>query len=765
MAMFALADQGGDNTNQVTSSAKATVDFTGGTVDMLVDRFYMSRDRVLMGQAQALSTLTVSRGTIDANEMILGYQEHPGQTNTQTYCQGTLNVTNLATVKINGNLILGYVTETNIGTTAGFVTDTNLNFGHLNIGPGGTVMASNIMVGGPQEKFSVNTISVANGGTLIVSNTLADPLKALDTLTITGGSTNVLHVDCNNTTTPLEYVAQLTMSGTDFIKIGAVQNVAAVEVPLIFYTNGSATFAGQAIMPPPPLGVAALNGVLRKDEVAVPHVLYLDILTNAPKNLAWRGTGVSANWNSSSKNWADLNNGGVLTNFVNGDNVVFDDTAGLAATVVITDVGMIPGSVTMTNSTYNYVFSAGGGTLEGTALWNKWGSNPLQIDAPTTVSVLVNQGSLIGSGSVGAVTIAAGSTISYSGNIVGGIGCAGTGVVAGSVTGNVSLNGGTGTLTNMGTITGLPSLGTNTLFVNGNSINFVGLGTCNIASNALFINDKNITGDGFAVNGTFKDNGTGIIGLRETIDFNAGSLFIPGGDSIGTTSFRPDGDTSHTNAARVTFHNGSTVIFKVDPNTVSATEVLSGKQAFGDNPSGQTPGQFGCTLIITNVSGVPYTNGQVYTLCQYYFTGDILPTGIATNAYPIISPNVPVPPATGLAWDISQITKTGKLGIFGISTTPVTLGKSFTIGTNAVLVGTNVIVTNTLVTHLTWPSDHTGYAVWQQSNPDTIGLSTNWSPIFYSFTNNEFYITNITTTMPDTMFFRLQYPPFPKQAQ
>jgi hypothetical protein len=354
--------------------------------------------------------------------------------------------------------------------------------------------------------------------------------------------------------------------------------------------------------------------------------------------------------------------------------------------------------------------------------------------------------------------------MSFTGNIVGGITCSGTAVISGNESGTVALGGGTGIFTNMGTINGLVSLGTNTTFVNGHTINFVTLGTCNLSSNSLFINNGNITGDGFSVSGTFKDSGAGIIGLKETIDFNAGSLFIPGGDSIGTTSFRPDSDPTHTNAARVTFHNGSTTVFKVDPGTVANTVVLSGKQAFGDNPSGQTPGQFGCTLVITNVTGAPYVAGQVYTLCQYYFGGTIFGTGISTNAYPIISPNVPTPPA-GLAWDFSQITKFGTLSVFGISTTPVTLGKTFTIGTNAVLVGTNVIVTNTLVTHLTWPSDHTGYSVWQQSNPDTIGLSTNWTPVFYSFTNNEFFITNIFTTMPDTMFFRLQYPPFPQQPQ
>jgi hypothetical protein len=766
MSMFALADQGGDNTNQVTSNCKGTVDFTGGTVDVLVDRFYLGRDRVLMGQGQAQGAMTIARGTIDANEMILGFQEHPGQTNTQTYCTGTLTVTNTAVVKVNTDLILGYTSETNVGTGSLQVSDTALNNGRVNIGPGGTVMANNILVGGP-KKLSVNQILVANGGTLVVSNTLADPSKALDTLQFNSGSTNVLHVDCNNTTTPLEYATTLNMSGaSSIIKIGAVKNLAAVEVPLIFYTNGSANFAGQAIMPPPPVGIAALNGVLRKDETAVPHVLYLDILTNAPKNLAWRGTGTTANWNATSKNWADLNNGGVMTNFVNGDTVIFDDTPGLASTVVITDVGMIPGSITMTNSTYNYVFSAGGGTLEGTALWNKWGSNPLEIDAPTTVSVLVNQGSLTGTGNVGPVTIAAGSTMSFSGNIVGGIGCAGTAVLAGTDSGTVSLNGGTGIFTNMGSITGLVSLGTNTTFVNGHSINFIGLGTCNLSSNSLFINNATITGDGFSVGGRFEDAGAANITLRETIDFNSGSLFIPGGNSTnGTTTFYPNGDLTHTNAARVTFHNGSTVIFAVDPITGANTMVLSGKQAFGDNPSGQTPGQFGCTLVISNVTGAPFVNGQVFPLCQYAFGGDIIGTGIATNAYPIISPNVPVPPGAGLSWDISQITKTGKLGVFGLSTTPVTLDKSFTFQTNNVQIGTNTFLTNTLVTHLTWPSDHTGYSVWQQSNPGTVGLSTNWSIIFYSFTNNELYLTNIVTNLQDCTFFRLQYPPFPPQSQ
>jgi hypothetical protein len=394
----------------------------------------------------------------------------------------------------------------------------------------------------------------------------------------------------------------------------------------------------------------------------------------------------------------------------------------------------------------------------------------LEIDAPTTVSVVINQGSLIGSapGTIGTLNVTAGTTATYGGSVLGTISCAGTATLSGTSGGGgvMQVQSG-GIVTNLGSMTANPSLATNTLFYNGNSLNFRGLGTCNVRSNSTFINAGGITGDAFNIDGTFQDMGLANISLNQPIDFNNGALFLPGGNGTGTTSFFPDGTATLTNAARVTFHNGSTNIFKIDPTmpTPQFTVVKSGKQSFGDNPSGQTPGQFGGTLVISNTTGAPFQAGQVFRICAYYFGGDIIGTGISTNAYPIIDPPTPGP---GLAWDIGQITATGNLGVRSISTSPVTLTNSFVFGTNTVLAGTNNVLTNTLVIHLTWPGDHTGFSLLQQLSSITNGLGTNWNVTanFYSMTNNEVWITNnlpLPTNNGSVQFYRLRFPPFPPQ--
>jgi hypothetical protein len=66
---------------------------------------------------------------------------------------------------------------------------------------------------------------------------------------------------------------------------------------------------------------------------------------------------------------------------------------------------------------------------------------------------------------------------------------------------------------------------------------------------------------------------------------------------------------------------------------------------------------------------------------------------------------------------------------------------------------------NTLTLNLSWPADHIGWRLLEQTNPVTVGLVNN--------TNDWFVVTNATTTnqisMPinvtnGTAFFRLVYP-------
>ncbi len=84
LSVFSVADGGGTNT--ANSNIKTTVDFStsGGTVNVLGDRFYIGRDRALIvsnGTPNYQGFMTMGKGIIDVNTAVFGFREH-NQTNT-----------------------------------------------------------------------------------------------------------------------------------------------------------------------------------------------------------------------------------------------------------------------------------------------------------------------------------------------------------------------------------------------------------------------------------------------------------------------------------------------------------------------------------------------------------------------------------------------------------------------------------------------------------------------------------------------------------
>ena len=221
MTIFSMGDDGG-STNRASSNVKAVVDFqhTAGTVNMLVDEFYMSRDRAMIASNDnptAESTLTMGKGIIDANKAFLGYQEHDSKTDWTSapydaqvyrgYCRGNLIVSNTGTFKVNGNLVLGYTSDTNPASSA----QQYMTVGQITVYSNSTVQASNIVVDGGLNFYDGinarnNNISLL-GGTLIVTNSLGSPDQTnaagvpnlpLDNLTLSAG-TIWLNADANRT--------------------------------------------------------------------------------------------------------------------------------------------------------------------------------------------------------------------------------------------------------------------------------------------------------------------------------------------------------------------------------------------------------------------------------------------------------------------------------------------------------------------------------------------------------------------------------------
>lgn len=732
------------------------VDFTKGTVDILVDRFYMSMDRGIAsgGGGQVQSSLGMSSGIIDANNAFIGYQASGNQTNVNN-CQATLTVSTSAVFRVNSTLALGYT-----ASTAGDPSSPQTSFGRINIGPGGTVIASNITVGGITKATVGNNIALTSGASLIVSNGIADatPGGALGTLSFggTGNCSLTLFIDGTHPAA-LVYVTNLTAAGVgNKLVIGGVKNLTfPADVPLIAGAGvtaiSPAIFDGGVQMP----AGSGLNGTL---SLSSSNTINVHIINRTPNTLVWRGPGSSASWDYTAKNWLDVNTG-IMTNYDNPDIVSFDDTPGFATTVNIAGATpLTPGAVNMTNNTVSYNIADGGNTTAGSPAFNKFGTGNIEIDANTTFSVQLGQGQLTGSGSIGGASVSPGAVMNYTGAVGGSVIASGTATIGGIVSGSLTVLPG-GVVTNNGTISNPFQVQTNGYLYNSGALRNIGVGTAGsaqVASGAILVN-AGIIGDDpidevLFVNGTFEDLGTSGMTLL-SMAVGTGGTFIPGGDGIGTTTINSDSaGTAGTFPGAALLTQGSMTVFKVNAAATPANTVVSaGHLSFGASASQQT--QTGGTLIITNIGVTPFAAGQSFQLFQNSFTPATAPfnTGTSTNTFPTI---IPATPGPGLVWDLRNLWvpnasgNSGVIGVVGAFNGPQ-LTNSFAFDS-----GTNIIAT------LSWDPANIGMRLQTLVVPNTVGLTPNtnyaWTGINGSWTNTSMVITNTLGT--NDVFFRLSFP-------
>ncbi|MDR3457424.1 MAG: hypothetical protein P4N60_08260 [Verrucomicrobiae bacterium] len=766
MSIFSTADAGGptqaaglgDNTK--CGGSGPGVDFTKGTVDMLVDRLYLSLDRTNVTVANKgisqTSGFQFSAGTIDANTAILGYQSQGDQTNA-SYCYATMTLTNTAVFRVNRTLTLGYATA-----SFGSANQEFNGYGQISIGPGGTVMASNIAVGGITKSSGAggagkdNRITLAGNATLIVSNGIADatPNGALGTLAFSGVNNTIkLFVDGSNPSA-LIYVTNFTATGTgNRLVIGGIKDLTYPADVVIMQGAGSpgvsAAFFDAGVTLPAGLG---LSGTLSTMNTGGSNAIVLHIINRVGNHLVWRASGSTADWDYTTTNWVNQATG-TLTNYDNPDTVAFDDAAGVATNINLAGASTLtPGAINMTNNTLYYTFLNGPNLIGGGPALNKYGAGTVEVDGNTTVSAQINQGVLTGinPGSVGGITVAAGAVVNYGGAIGGSVNCAGTATSSGSIAGTVAVLPG-GVVTNSGTVANPFTVQTNALLVNTSSgqLNNIGTGSSGspqVASGGILINNGVINGDVLFVNGTFEDLGGGSDTITLTsVGFGSGSTFIPGGDGIGTTTITSDSIGSFPGATL--FNQGAQAIFKINVTGLSSTVLQANHLSFGASAAQQN--QNGCTLIITNISGTPFSAGQTFRLFINSADSTSAPysTGTSTNSFPIISPAVP---GAGLVWDLTHLWANGPAGYNGvIGIANANSGPNLT-NSIGVVNGTNI------VGQFSWDPAYLGYRLETQNNPLSVGLSTNWTGVAGSTTNTTVYITNSVGN--NAVFYRLVFP-------
>jgi autotransporter-associated beta strand protein len=170
--------------------------------------------------------------------------------------------------------------------------------------------------------------------------------------------------------------------------------------------------------------------------------------------------------------------------------------------------------------------------------------------------------------------------------------------------------------------------------------------------------------------------------------------------------------------------------------TISNSLSLSGNTIMELNPATST------NDLIRGLTSVTYGGRLTLSI----LAGTITPT----NTFKLFSADsyggafsvfTPASPGSGLAWNTNTLSTDGTLRVsVVVSTAPVTI--------------TNEVSGNRLT--LSWPTDHIGWRLQNQTNTIFIGLNTNWLDVLNSTTTNQMTFTLDPTA--GTVFYRLTYP-------
>jgi len=263
------------------------------------------------------------------------------------------------------------------------------------------------------SSHSIGTLTVANGAGIGVKAASVDStiLSTTDLTLGTGGATT-LALDFNNldTTGPLLSTGAFTTSGTVNVTVANGALLTTGTHPVLFYTSFSGTT---------PTGSFSLNPRSTGTLVNNPSggVLNLNVTADKPK---WTGRD-NANWvvgtTGALKNWK-LVTANTATDYIEADNVLFDDSAPGTQSVEISAADVSPTSVIFDTSDG---YSLGGGFgIAGTTTLVKNGTGTLVIKNtnPYTGLTTINAGTLQLGDGVTDGSIAGTSSITNEGTLV-----------------------------------------------------------------------------------------------------------------------------------------------------------------------------------------------------------------------------------------------------------------------------------------------------------------------------------------------------------
>lgn len=371
---------GDGEANSGTTSCQGTADFTGGTLNALVDSMTIGRASAnTSGTGNSRGTLTIAGGILDVNSMQVGLQT----VNTAKNGDGTVNI-NGGTLIVNDSLDLGVATGgAGVATTKGRLNVTSA-----------TAMVNAITTGAQSGDSSI-TLTTA---TLILTNTAGANAATLGTLNMSDSTLNLQTV----TATARVVVTNLITGGAgNTISVGLLPAITSYPAtfPLIKYQE---VIGGLGYN----FTLTGLSGAYTGSLVDNSASGSVDlVLTAGPvaQAITWDGT-INGDWNTFTKNWLV---GAISTNYFDGDFPTFNDSVAGPTTVNLATT-LHPGSVTVNDNTKVYTFTGTGG-INSLGGLTKQGSGTLILQNSGgnsfAAGTVVSGGTLqIGNGTSGALS-------------------------------------------------------------------------------------------------------------------------------------------------------------------------------------------------------------------------------------------------------------------------------------------------------------------------------------------------------------------------
>ena len=269
-----------------------TNDFTGGTVDALIDSLVLGKTTTTVPSSFATSnrvstgTLTFNAGTIDVNTLTNGWQLGNANSGTASWDSaiGVVNV-NGGTLRVNDRMVLAKgVTSISPAVVQGTLNVRN-----------GTLAANRILNGGGNARITLTN------ATLFLTNGAGVPSRGITTFNLTNSTLHVT-LDGNSVGTNM-VVTNLIASGISLIAIDSVSNVAStINFPLFSYALlvGSVTNFSLGPLPPDLTGQLIDNTENKTIDLRITHSVVstpaISSLTLSLADLIVSGTNGVPNW-------------------------------------------------------------------------------------------------------------------------------------------------------------------------------------------------------------------------------------------------------------------------------------------------------------------------------------------------------------------------------------------------------------------------------------------------------------------------------------